>query len=193
MDSTQPPLTRGRGKGRASQGRSSASTGTSGQDQTRLPKSTVQWQADSRRTEKVMEYLHSHPGNCRVLFYSDTKSHADGNRPSANSKVSICQIIAKHVFEHDSEYADHYLRDPKKFSGLKKRYRKYHDKLHSTGSGITPLDETTAMNLHAQILEEFPLYDDLAAILGGNPAVSLKTVSSFPGADHAGNYLSLVK
>jgi hypothetical protein len=117
MDSTQPPLTRGRGKGRASQGRSSASTGTSGQDQTRLPKSTVQWQADSRRTEKVMEYLRSHPADCRVLFYSDTKSHADGNRPSANSKASICQIIAKHVFEHDSEYADHYLRDPEKFSG----------------------------------------------------------------------------
>ncbi|KAG2148676.1 uncharacterized protein EDB93DRAFT_1250111 [Suillus bovinus] len=44
-----------------------------------------------------------------------------------------------------------------------------------------------------QILEEFSWYDDLAAILEGNPAVSLKTISSVPGMDHASKYFSLLQ
>ena len=115
MEPPQPPLTRGRGKNQASQGRSTASTGTSSQDQTRASKFTIQWQADPRCTEKVMEHLRAHPADCRVLFYSDNKSHADGNRPSAKGKGPICQIIAKHVFEHDPEYANYYLDEPEKF------------------------------------------------------------------------------
>ncbi|KAG1880724.1 hypothetical protein C8R48DRAFT_767502 [Suillus tomentosus] len=201
MEPTQPHTTRGKGKARGSRVRSTASTCTSGQDQARAPKFSVQWQADPRRTEKIMEHLRTHPADCRVLFYSDNKSHADGDRPSAKDKVSICQIIAKSVFENDPEYANYYPDDPERFrdstnshiSGLRKKYREFHDKLHSTGAGVTPLDETTAANLHAQILEEFSWYDDLAAILGGNPALSLKTISSAPGVDHASKYFSLVQ
>ncbi|KAG1868504.1 hypothetical protein F4604DRAFT_1927379 [Suillus subluteus] len=148
-----------------------------------------------------MKHLRAHPADCRVLFYSDNKSHADGDHPSAKDKVSICQIIAKSVFEHDPDYENYYPNDPERFcgstnshiSGLRKRYCECHDKLHLTGAGITPLDEMTAVNLHMQILEEFPWYDDLADILGGNPAVSLKTISSVPGVDHASEYFSLVQ
>lgn len=43
-----------------------------------------------------------------------------------------------------------------------------------------------------QILEEFPWYNDLAAILGTNPALSLKIVSSQPGIDHAANYFQIL-
>ncbi|KAG2112067.1 uncharacterized protein F5147DRAFT_651165 [Suillus discolor] len=201
MEPTQPHTTRGKGKTRGSRVRSTASTSTSGQDQARTPKFSVQWQADPRRTEKIMEHLRTHPADCRVLFYSDNKSHADGDRPSAKDKVSICQIIAKSVFENDPEYANYYPDDPERFrdstnshiSGLRKKYREFHDKLHSTGAGVMPLDETTAANLHAQILEEFSWYDDLAAILGGNPALSLKTISSAPGVDHVSKYFSLVQ
>ncbi|KAG2738359.1 hypothetical protein P692DRAFT_20758768, partial [Suillus brevipes Sb2] len=199
MEPPPVPITRGRGKNRGSRGRSTVSTATSGQDHARTAKFTIQWQADPRRTEKIMEHLRIHPADCRVLFYSDNKSHADGNRPSAKDKVSICQIIAKHVFASDPEYANHYAEDPERFRdstnshifGLRKKYRDFHTQLHSTGAGVMPLDETSAKNLHAQILEEFAWYDNLAAILGGNPAVSLKTVSSAPGTDHAANYFSL--
>ncbi|KAG1765894.1 hypothetical protein EDD22DRAFT_845154 [Suillus occidentalis] len=71
--------------------------------------------------------------------------------------------------------------------GLRKKYRDFCTQLHLTGAGVMPLDETM------QILKEFAWYDDLAAILGGNPAVSLKTVSSAPGTDHAANYFLLLQ
>ncbi|KAG0702158.1 hypothetical protein DFH29DRAFT_999536 [Suillus ampliporus] len=192
MEPTQPPITHGRGKNQGSQGRSTASTGTSVQDQACSSKFTIQWQADPRCTEKVMEHLRTHPTDCCVLFYSDNKSYADGNRPLGKDKVSICQIITKHVFEHDPEYANYYPDEPERFcdstnshiSGLRKKYCEFYNKLHSTGAGITPLDETTAPNLHVQIMEEFSWYDDLATILGGNPAVSLKTISSGSAAEN---------
>ncbi|KAG1888048.1 hypothetical protein F4604DRAFT_1915942 [Suillus subluteus] len=201
MEPIQPPVTRGRGKGRTSQGHLTASTGTSGQDQTHPSKFTVQWQADPQCTEKVMEYLCAHTADCHVLFYLDNKSHANGDHPSAKGKLSICQIITKHVFKKDSEYSNHYHHEPEKFcdsmdshiSGLGKTYCKFHDKLHSMGAGVTPFNEMTLTNLHMQIMEEFCWYDDLASILGGNPAVSLKTILSVPGADHAANYFSLVQ
>ncbi|KAG1877458.1 hypothetical protein F4604DRAFT_1680124 [Suillus subluteus] len=201
MEPTQPPITHGRGKTRGSRGHPTASTGTSSQDQAHTTKLTIQWQADPRRTEKIMKHLRAHPADCRVLFYSDNKLHADGDHPSAEDKVSICQIIAKSVFEHNPDNENYYPNNPERFrdstnshiSGLRKRYHECHDKLHSTGAGVTPLDETTAVNLHAQILEEFPWYNDLADILGGNPAVSLKTISSVPGVDHVSKYFSLVQ
>ncbi|KAG1850856.1 hypothetical protein DFJ58DRAFT_729148 [Suillus subalutaceus] len=52
-------------------------------------------------------------------------------------------------------------------------------------------DKNTAQNLCAQVLKEFPWYDDLVIILRGNPALSLKTVSSHPGMDHTANFFSI--
>ncbi|KAG1725905.1 hypothetical protein EDB19DRAFT_1914843 [Suillus lakei] len=53
------------------------------------------------------------------------------------------------------------------------------------------MPEDEAQNLHAQILKEFPWYDELIDVMGGNPAISLKTVSSHPGVDHAAKYFSI--
>ncbi|KAG2053211.1 hypothetical protein BDR06DRAFT_1054557 [Suillus hirtellus] len=170
-------------------------------NQAHAPKFSVQWQADSRRTKKIIEHLRTHPADCRILFYSDNKSHADGDRPLAKDKVSICQIITKSVFENDPEYANYYPNDPERFcdstnshiSGLRKKYCEFHNKLHLMGAGVTPLDEMIAANLHAQILEEFSWYNNLTAILGGNPTLSLKTISLAPGVDHASKYFSLMQ
>ncbi|KAG1834940.1 hypothetical protein DFJ58DRAFT_847532 [Suillus subalutaceus] len=74
-------------------------------------------------------------------------------------------------------------------NGLRRKYCESDDKLHSTGTGIMPEDE--AQNLHAQILKEFPWYDELIDIMGGNPAISLKTVLSHLGIDHAAKYFSI--
>jgi len=70
-----------------------------------------------------------------------------------------------------------------------------------------PQDEGSAQNLHgmyfflsipalltnltAQILKEFPWYDNLLSVMGGNPALSLRTISSRPGVDHTAKYFSI--
>jgi len=43
-----------------------------------------------------------------------------------------------------------------------------------------------------QIMNKFVWYDDLVTILGVNPVVSLKTILSVPGIDHAANFFELV-
>ncbi|KAG2741348.1 hypothetical protein P692DRAFT_201893657 [Suillus brevipes Sb2] len=195
MEPTQGPITRGRGgKNRGGRG-----SGTSNPD-TASGRLVIQWQADVTHTQRVVEHLHSHPADCHMLFHSDGKqANTEGDRPSGKDKLSVCAVIARHVFERDAEYAVQFQSVPDKFrdstnnhiNGLRKKYRECHDKLHATGAGVIPQDNTSAQNLHAQILEEFPWYDDLAAILGTNPALSLKTVSSQPGMDHASNYFRI--
>ncbi|KIK32712.1 hypothetical protein CY34DRAFT_110879 [Suillus luteus UH-Slu-Lm8-n1] len=179
MDQVNGPVTHGRG-GKSRGKRSST------------PAFQIQWQSAPARTQKVVDHLRNHPADCRILFYSDGKqSHTDGDRPSGKDKVSICAVIAKCVFKDNEEYADLYAAGPDKFrdsvnnhiTSLRKRYHECYDKLHATGAGIMPHD--------AQILKEFPWYDDLLGVMGGNPALSLKTISSRPGMDHAANYFSI--
>ncbi|KAG2102880.1 uncharacterized protein F5147DRAFT_776234 [Suillus discolor] len=89
-----------------------------------------------------------------------------GRGGKSRDKVSICAIIAKHVFEDDGDYTDHYANAPDKFrdstnnhiQALKKKYRECHDRLHATGAGVVPQDEHAPQNLRAQVLKEFPWY-----------------------------------
>ncbi|KAG2088757.1 uncharacterized protein F5147DRAFT_658626 [Suillus discolor] len=107
MDQMSGPVTRGRG------GKSRGSRSTTGPDQ---PKFQIQWLSAPFRTQKVINYLRDHSADCRILFPSEVKqSHPDDGRPSAKDKVSICAIIAKHVFEDDGDYTDHYANAPDKF------------------------------------------------------------------------------
>ncbi|KAG2125516.1 hypothetical protein BD769DRAFT_1736720 [Suillus cothurnatus] len=193
MEQLQGPVTRGRG----SKGRGSRNSAGTGSDNTKIQ---IQWLSAPSRTQKVIDHLHNHQADCRILFYSDGKqSQGEGDRPSGKDKVSVCAVIAKYVFEDDDEYRDYYAAAPDKFrdstnnhiNGLRKKYRECHDRLHTTGAGVMPQDEGSAQNLHAQILKEFPWYDDLLSVMGGNPALSLRTVSSRPGVDHAAKYFSI--
>ncbi|KAG1849744.1 hypothetical protein F4604DRAFT_1934772 [Suillus subluteus] len=161
---------------------------------------TIQWQADSSRTQRVIDHLHSNSVDCRALFFSDGKqSRVEGDRPSGKDKFAICAVIATHVFKNDCEYAQQYAEMPDKFcdstnshiTSLKKRYWECYDKLHSTGAGVMPGDD--AENLHAQVLQMFPWYDEFASIVGTNPALSLKTVSVHPGIDHAANFFAVAQ
>ncbi|KAG1850439.1 hypothetical protein F4604DRAFT_1934453 [Suillus subluteus] len=194
MEQVQGPVTRGRGSKSRGIRNPAASTGL---DHAKIQ---IQWPSAPSRMQKVVNHLQNNQADCRVLFYSDRKQlHSDGDRPSGKDKVSICAVIAKYVFEGDEEYKDHYKAAPEKFrdstnnhiNSLRKKYCECHDRLHATGTGIMPQDENTAQNLHAQILQEFPWYDDLVGIMGGNPALSLKTISSRPGVDHAADYFAI--
>ncbi|KAG1850903.1 hypothetical protein F4604DRAFT_1934260 [Suillus subluteus] len=164
IDKMQGPVTRGRG-GKSRHARSP--TAGSGSDLARIQ---IHWLSAPSRTQKVIDHLIDHSADCRVLFYSDSKnSHTEGDHPSGKDKVSICAVIAN----------------------LRKKYCECYDKLHATGAGIMPQDEDSAENLHAQILKDFHWYNNLVSIMGGNPAISLKMVSSCPGVDHAANYFSI--
>ncbi|KAG1866672.1 hypothetical protein F4604DRAFT_1682747 [Suillus subluteus] len=197
-NNTQGPVTHGRGKTRGSRG--STTTNTTTDHATQAPKFTIQWQADSSHTQRVIDHLCSNSADCRVLFFSDGKQlHVEGDHPSGKDKLAICAVIATHVFKNDREYAQQYAEMPDKFrdstnshiTSLKKRYWECYDKLHSTGAGVMPGDD--AENLHAQVLQMFPWYDEFTSIVGTNPALSLKTVSAHPGIDHAANFFAVAQ
>ncbi|KAG1838499.1 hypothetical protein F4604DRAFT_1941315 [Suillus subluteus] len=176
MEQVQGPVTRGRGSKSRGIRNPAASTGL---DHAKIQ---IQWLSAPSRTQKVIDHLQNNQADCRVLFYSDGKQlHSDGDRPSGKDKVSICAVIAKKIRDSTNNH----------INSLRKKYRECHDRLHATGAGIMPQDENTAQNLHAQILQEFPWYDDLVGIMGGNPALSLKTISSRPGVDHAADYFAI--
>jgi hypothetical protein len=66
--------------------------------------------------QKVIDHLHNHQADCRILFYSDGKQlQGEGDCPSGKDKVSVCAVIAKYVFEDDDEYRDYYKAAPDKF------------------------------------------------------------------------------
>ncbi|KAG1724171.1 hypothetical protein EDB19DRAFT_1915652 [Suillus lakei] len=146
----------------------------------------------------VVDHLHDHPADCQNLFSSDAKQpQNDNDHPLGKDKVSVCAVIMKYVFQNDAEYVDYYTAEPEKFQDsmnshinrLRRKYCNSYDKLHVTGTGIMLEDE--AQNLHAQIMKEFPWYDELVGIMEGNLAISLKMVSSRPGVDHAAKYFSI--
>jgi hypothetical protein len=51
-----------------------------------------------------------------MLFHSDGKqANTEGDRPSGKDKLSVCVVIARHVFERDAEYAVQFQSVPDKF------------------------------------------------------------------------------
>ncbi|KAG1775878.1 hypothetical protein EV702DRAFT_1233268 [Suillus placidus] len=67
---------------------------------------------------------------------------------------------------------------------LKGKYKTHRARFKQTGAGV---------NLLAQVLADFPWYDDLDEIWRDNPAYAAKTFSSAPGTDHAGDLKALTQ
>ncbi|KAF9233131.1 hypothetical protein BU15DRAFT_80442 [Melanogaster broomeanus] len=88
-------------------------------------------------------------------------------KPSAKDKTGIHEIIAKHIFEMDEDWAQQYTNSPKKFSTcvsnrisyLRKTFIKHYSKLNQTGQGVQPGDG--AVNSHELVLKDFPWYNEL--------------------------------
>ncbi|KAF9237992.1 hypothetical protein BU15DRAFT_75600 [Melanogaster broomeanus] len=129
-------------------------------------KKSVHWTND--QTDLLVTWLTSHPANCHVLFYENKgdQDHLTG-KPSAKDKTGIHEIIAKHIFEMDEDWAQQYTNSPKKFSTcvsnrisyLRKAFIKHYSKLNQTGQGVQPGDG--AANSHELVLKDFPWYNDL--------------------------------
>ncbi|KAG1887636.1 hypothetical protein F4604DRAFT_1674827 [Suillus subluteus] len=154
----------------------------------------------SNRTTILVQYLDTHPAECRVLFYESKKARDPTiNEPSPGSKSKIWGNIAETVFQNDVEYGTAYTEDRNKFLNavtnrltyLKTKYKKYRASFRQTGAGINPLDASGAKNLKEQVLMEFPWYDVLDGLWKDHPAFAPTTISSAPGVDHASGLMAL--
>ena len=56
----------------------------------------------------------------------------------------------------------------------------------------TAILNLTDKNSTVEIRKAFPWYEDLHSIMGTNPALAATTISSHPGVDHTGSFLSLI-
>lgn len=80
-------------------------------------KMSIQWQSENTLTDTLVNYLTTHPSDCRVLFYSEGKkkmSPADDN-PSGKDKGDIYGVIAQLIFAQHIKYGPAYHQNPKKF------------------------------------------------------------------------------
>ncbi|KAG2052556.1 hypothetical protein BDR06DRAFT_1021982 [Suillus hirtellus] len=175
--------TRGtRGCGAAATSASAASdTPTSGV-------SKIRWETPNcNRTSALVMYLSTHPADHCILFYEGKKSHpSDDGPPSGSDKGKIHAVIAKHIFENDEMYQLMYAEDQMKFTQavgnrltyLKGKYKTHRARFKQTGTGVNLEEPGAAVNLLAQVLSDFPWYEDLNEIWRDNPAYAAKTFSS---------------
>ncbi|KAG1803544.1 uncharacterized protein HD556DRAFT_1437304 [Suillus plorans] len=167
------------------------------------PRLTIQWHNETALTDVLVNYLTSHPADCRVLFYSEGKKAMSpvNDSPSGSDKGQICSVIAKLIFTNHPKYGHAYHDNQKKFrdainnriNSLRTKYKKMKARFGDTGASVMPLDGTAAKNLLDSVLSEFPWYTDLDGIWHSNPSLAAKTYSSKPGVDHAGSFYSLVQ
>ncbi|KAG0707170.1 hypothetical protein DFH29DRAFT_995237 [Suillus ampliporus] len=157
------------------------------------PASRVRW--DSNWTTILIQYLNTHPAECRVLYYESKKARDPTiNEPSPGSKSTIWASIAETVFQNDVDYGTAYAEDRHKFVNavtncltyLKTKYKKHCTSFRQTGAGVNPLDASGAKNLQEQVLIEFPWYDMLDGLWKDHPAFAPTTISSTPGGKGKG-------
>jgi hypothetical protein len=78
---------------------------------------TIQWHNDRALTDMLVNYLMTHPADCRVLFYSDGKKAmaAADDGPSGSDKGQIYGVLAKLIFTDHVKYGPAYAVNAKKF------------------------------------------------------------------------------
>ncbi|KAG1887393.1 hypothetical protein F4604DRAFT_1675359 [Suillus subluteus] len=186
-----PPFNRGKGKPKHSKGDGDSS------------ETSISWQADLQRTNKLVDFLVNNAVDCRILFSSEGKKPTDPNikgPPLGKDKDTIHAVIADVIFSGDKVYVGQYAANRTRFHDsvancitvLWNKFHEYHNEFESTGAGIVPLDVGTAENPHAKVKKEFPWYDNLYKIWGSNPSFAAKTTSSRPGTDHGGDLFALI-
>ncbi|KAG1810325.1 uncharacterized protein HD556DRAFT_1436066 [Suillus plorans] len=172
------------------------------------PRFTVQWYNDHGLTDVLVNYLSTHPADCRILFYSDGKKSmaaTGADSPLGSDKGQIYGGLAKIIFTDHPKYSAAYSSNPKKFRDavgsritthvlfLRNKYKKVKASFGSTGAGVMPTEGSQAKNLLDAALLELPWYKDLDTIWHSNPSMAATTHLSKPGVDHAGALYSLVQ
>ncbi|KIK91989.1 hypothetical protein PAXRUDRAFT_148279, partial [Paxillus rubicundulus Ve08.2h10] len=113
---TQSTRARGRGNSKPQQAQLAIITPPPSETSQKADKKSVHWTND--QTDLLVSWLTSHSADCHILFYENKGDPADHatDKPSAKDKTGIHDIIAKHIFEMDAEWAQQYVTSPKKFS-----------------------------------------------------------------------------
>ncbi|KAF8551932.1 hypothetical protein OG21DRAFT_1486619 [Imleria badia] len=179
----KPPRGRGRGRGRGSQDLAAAAPAMT----SRAP--NIIW--DEKRVTKLVAWIVERPAD-RHILYSGSAPATTGpsgtkqdEHPSGKQKKDIHAAIAKHIFDgEDSEYSNNPGR-------LKAEYWKHLGRFKQTGAGVDA--NGPAMNLHDEIKQKFPYYDQLDQIWRGIPGFDSDLISSDPTIDHSQDMLSLTQ
>ncbi|KAG2065199.1 hypothetical protein BDR04DRAFT_1161674 [Suillus decipiens] len=183
----------------SSEGQSNASSESS------VPRLAIQWQSESALTDVLVNYLTTHPADCRIRihFYSDCKKAMSpvDDRPSGLDKGQICTVITKVIFTGHPKYGQAYVHNQKKFcnavsnriTNLRSKYKRLKTRFSDMGTGVMLLDGMATNNLLDAVLVELPWYMELNAIWHSNLSMVAKTCLSKPGIDHAGAFYSLVQ
>ncbi|KIO14035.1 hypothetical protein M404DRAFT_18293 [Pisolithus tinctorius Marx 270] len=147
----------------------------------------INW--DTPCTEILVQWLLSHPANCRILFSNKNSgdlppslSSTSTERPVGHNKKEVQAMITQAVFEDDCIYKDM----------LKASYRKCRVRFKQSGEGIIPGHPKFA-NLHDVVLNSFPWYDDLHSIWQGNPSFDPEPFNSEPNKNHAEGFLAVIQ
>ncbi|KAG0692313.1 hypothetical protein DFH29DRAFT_1008897 [Suillus ampliporus] len=99
------------------------------------PRMSIQWQSEIALTDALVNYLTTHPSDCRILFYSKGKkkmADVDDN-PTGKDKGDIHDAITQLIFANHIKYGTAYHQNQKKFrnsvsnqiSGLRTKYKKH--------------------------------------------------------------------
>lgn len=85
--------------------------------QDHVPRLTIQWQSDRTLTDILVNYLTTHPADCRVLFYSDGKKAMSTIDDGALGldKGQVHTTLAKLIFIDHLKYGHAYATNKKKF------------------------------------------------------------------------------
>ncbi|KAG2355132.1 hypothetical protein BDR07DRAFT_1493597 [Suillus spraguei] len=152
------------------------------------PQLVIQWQSDQTLTDTLVNYLTTHPTDCRVLFYSNRKKAmtASDDGPSGSDKGQIHSTLARLIFTDHPKYSAAYSTNPTKFHDavcnhigiLRTKYKRLKATFNSTGAGVMQTDETQVKNLLDAALLDLPWYTELDAIWHSNPSMAAKTYSS---------------
>jgi hypothetical protein len=82
------------------------------------PRMSIQWQSEHALTDILVNYLTTHPTDCRILFYSEGKKKAAlvNDAPSNRDKGDVYGAIPHLIFADHIKYRSAYHQNQKKFS-----------------------------------------------------------------------------
>ncbi|KAI6021075.1 hypothetical protein EDC04DRAFT_2939419 [Pisolithus marmoratus] len=186
----KPARSGSKGKGPAvSNQQQVSSLGDSSMEQ---PKN-INW--DIPHTEKLVQWLLTHPANCRILF-SD-KNLGDllplpVERPMGHNK-EVQLIITEVVFGDDPVYKDMQLPQYAESNLLKESctVQTIWGRDHTWPSEVC---QSSLLCMHTEaVLSNFPWYDDLHSIWQGNPSFDPEPINSEPNKNHAEGFLAIIQ
>ncbi|KIN98422.1 hypothetical protein M404DRAFT_97961, partial [Pisolithus tinctorius Marx 270] len=140
----------------------------------------INW--DTPHTEILVQWLLSHPANCRILFSDKNSgdlppslSSTSTERLVGHNKKEVQAMITQAIFEDDSIYKDMYTASAAKFQ-------------------VSMGNQCRGLCVHTDVvLNNFPWYDNLHSIWPGNPSFDPKPFNSEPNKNYAEGFLAVIQ